>query len=388
MKSFSMRAVVLSLSLLIMSPTAVSPALADMIAAFPTVNPNTVMWVVTLPSIVMVIFSLIYGWLVKFMAKRTLVVIAMACFLIGGVTPAFLNNISLILVMRGIFGISIGFLMPLSSGLIADFYEGQDRAAMMGWQSAVVNFGALIFMFTGGLLAAINWNYTFITYATGLIVAIWVIFKLPEPNTTSTASIEKIKMPSQIYTQIASVSLYNLLFFALMTNISIMISGEGLGNASHAGTALTIFTVGGFIAGMIFGKTAQLFGPLTNAFGWISTGAGMLIIALNSNLYLISAGGFIVGIGLATTMPSYLIKVSQIAPVSAIAVAYAYVFGFVGIGQFISPPVFGLIVNLFRQDLGRFPIMVSAILLLAIGMISALLLLGQSRLNSTNQNAA
>ena len=388
MKSFSMRAVVLSLSLLIMSPTAVSPALADMIAAFPAVNPNTVMWVITLPSIVMVIFSLIYGWLVKFTAKRTLVLIAMACFLIGGVAPAFLDNITLILVMRGVFGISIGFLMPLSSGLIADFYEGQERAAMMGWQSAVVNFGALVFMFTGGLLAAIHWNYTFMTYAAGLIVAIWVIFKLPEPKTTSSVSAEKIKMPIQVYTQIASVSLYNLLFFALMTNISIMISGEGLGDASHAGTALTIFTIGGFIAGMVFGKTVQIFGSLTNAFGWISTGTGMLIIALNTNLYLISAGAFIVGIGLATTMPSYLIKVSQTAPVSAIAVAYAYVFGFVGIGQFISPPVFGLVIKLFEQDLGRFPILASAILLLAVGVISAFFMLGSSRQRSINHNVA
>ncbi len=371
-----------------MSPTAVSPALADMIAAFPTVNPNTVMWVITLPSIVMVVFSLIYGWLVKFMAKRTLVLIAMACFLIGGVAPAFLNNILLILVMRGVFGISIGFLMPLSSGLIADFYEGQDRAAMMGWQSAVVNFGALVFMFTGGLLAAIHWNYTFITYATGLIVAIWVLLKLPEPQAACSVSAEKIKMPVQVYTQIVSVSLYNLLFFALMTNISIMISGEGLGNASHAGTALTIFTVGGFIAGMIFGKTMRLFGSLTNAFGWISTGAGMLIIALNTNLYLISAGAFIVGIGLATTMPSYLIKVSQIAPVSAIAVAYAYVFGFIGIGQFVSPPFFGLIVTLFGQDLGRFPILVSALLLLAAGILSALFIIGSSRQNRLSQHAA
>jgi MFS family permease len=388
MKSFSMRAVVLSLSLLIMSPTAVSPALADMIAAFPTVNPNTVMWVVTLPSIVMVIFSLIYGWLVKFMAKRTLVLIAMACFLIGGVAPAFLNSIILILVMRGVFGISIGFLMPLSSGLITDFYEGQDRAAMMGWQSAVVNFGALVFMFTGGLLAAIHWNYTFITYAAGLIVAIWVLFKLPEPQAASPVSVVKIKMPVQVYTQIASVSLYNLLFFALMTNISIMISGEGLGNASHAGTALTIFTVGGFIAGMVFGRTVRLFGSLTNAFGWTSTGTGMLIIASNLNLYLISVGAFIVGIGLATTMPSYLIKVSQIAPASAIAVAYAYVFGFVGIGQFVSPPVFGLIATLFGQDLGRFPILISALLLLAGGILSTLFMLCSSRQNSISQNAA
>jgi MFS family permease len=368
MKRLSMRAVVLSLSLLVMSPVAVSPAVADMIAAFPDTNPNTVMWVVTLPSIAMVIFSLVYGRLVKFLAKRTLVLIAMSCFLIGGITPAFLDNINLILVMRGIFGISIGFLMPLSTGLIADFYEGEDRASMMGWQSAVVNFGGLIFMFTGGLLAAIHWNYTFLAYLVGLFIAMWVFLRLPEPAKVSFSEAEKVKMPARLVTQIGGVFLYNLLFFALMTNASVLISSEGLGDASDAGTVLSMFAVGGFIAGVVFGKTVKIFGRFTNAFGWLSTGVGMMIIALSGGLPLIIAGAFITGIGLATTMPSYLIKVSLIVPASAISAAYAYVFGFVGTGQFISPIVFELIINLFGQEIGRFPILTSAVILLVTGL--------------------
>jgi MFS family permease len=327
MEKLSMRAVVLSISLLIMSPMAVSPAVADIIAAFPTVSPITTMWVVTMPSITMVIFSLVYGGLVKFLSKRTLIAIAMACFLVGGITPAFMGNIYMILAMRALFGAGIGFLMPLSTGLITDFYDGPDRASMMGWQSAAVNFGGLAFMFTGGILAAIHWNYTFLAYSIGIFVAAWIFIKLPEPERSDPEATEKARVPRSVFPLIAGVFLFNILFFALMTNASVMISGEGLGETAQAGIVLTMFSVGGFFAGIAFGKTAKIFGALTNAAGWLATGAGMTVIAASHSIPLIAAGSFIAGMGMATVMPSYLIKIAVKTPAPAIAMAYAGIFG-------------------------------------------------------------
>lgn len=372
MEKLSMRAVVLSISLLIMSPTAVSPAVADIIAAFPSVSPVTTMWVVTMPSITMVIFSLVYGGLVKFLAKRTLIAIAMACFLVGGITPAFMNNIYLILAMRALFGAGIGFLMPLSTGLITDFYDGPDRASMMGWQSAVVNFGGLAFMFTGGILAAIHWNYTFLAYSIGIIVAVWIFIKLPEPVRNDPKTSEKAGVPRSVFPLIAGVFLFNILFFALMTNASVMISSEGLGETAQAGIVLTMFSVGGFFAGIAFGKTAKIFGALTNAAGWLATGAGMAVIAASHGIPLIAAGSFMAGMGMATVMPSYLIKIAVKTPAPAIAMAYACFFCFVGIGQFISPLIFDLVTGIFGQEFGRFPIMISAYTLLAAGAYALL----------------
>lgn len=263
--------------------------------------------------------------------------------------------------------------MPMSTGLIADFYEDLDRAAMMGWQSAVVNFGGLVFMFTGGILAAIHWNQTFLAYSIGLPIAIWVLIKLPEPEKTTFTEGKSSKIPGNVYALIAGVFLFNILFFTLMTNTSVMISKEGLGDASQAGAVLTMFMVGGFIAGVAFGKTVLVFKNFVNAIGWLATGTGMLLIAFSHNLPLIVAGAFIAGSGMATTMPSYLIKVAVLAPPSAISVAYAYFFCFVGTGQFISPLLFELILPLFNQEIGRFPILISAIVLLIYGLVSLIL---------------
>lgn len=375
MSKLSLKAVVLSLSLLLMSANAASPAIANIIAAFPNTNPSTIMWVITLPSIVSVVFSFIYGRLVLTIKKKTLFYLAMVCFVIGGVVPAFLNSITLILVMRGVFGISLGFLMPLATGLIADFFEGQERASMMGLQSAFINLGGMIFQLMGGFLAASGWHHTFYAYLFGIVIVIWVLYKLPEPKRVEQAAMgegEKIKLPGKLFVILGILSLYNLLFVALFTNASVVIVNNGLGDASSTGIALTFFNVAGLFAALAFGKVTQVLKGFVTPIGWILTGVGYGLVALSHDLNFVFVGCVIAGAGAAVTMPSYFIKVSMASPPAATGLAFAYMGSFTGIAQFVSPMIFGFIAKLVGQELGRFPIAISAVGLLTIGVLLTL----------------
>lgn len=372
MNSLKGRVVILSISALINSHPAASPAIADMIEAYPTINASTVMWVVSLPAITIVLFSLIYGSLVRFVPKRSLMIAAMALFILGGIGPALTDNFFMILALRGLLGAGIGFLKPLGTGLIAQLYEGEDRAAMMGWQSAAVNLGSLTFMLFAGLLAAIHWNYTFYTYAIGLVIAFLLITSLPEPEQPAQAVSAQKTMPRGIFFLTCSVLFYNLLFYSFMTNYSVMIRVEELGDTAQAGMGLTMFMVGGSLAGITYGRIALLTRSYTNAAGWLITGAGMLVTATSQVSGQAALGAFVAGSGMAITMPSYLIRVSIIVPPAAVAVAYAYLFGFLGIGQFVSPLFFDVLVDLLQQDIGRFPILASAVILLCGGLFAVM----------------
>ncbi len=363
-KNISMKAVILAIPFLQMSATAISPALADIMADYPHISANMVTWMVTLPSFTSVIAALILSRLVTFMTKRSLLMIALGSFLIGGIVPYFIDNFYLILVFRAVFGTSIGFLMSLSPGLVTDFFDGEERAAMMGNQSAAVNLGGLVFMFFGGILAAVHWNVTFLVYLIGLPIALWIFLKLPEQVNFEQEHKEKINLPVKVYILLGGVMLFNTLFFSLMTNASVMISAEKLGDTTQAGEVLTFFTVGSFLAGMFFGKTYKTFSSYTTAFGWLCAGTGMLIAGLSHNLILIIIGSFLTGAGMATTMPSYLIKLSHSAPPNAVSIAFAYTAVAAGIGQFLSPYFLGIFNLIFSREIGRFPILVSSIILL------------------------
>ncbi|HHX77329.1 MAG TPA: MFS transporter [Firmicutes bacterium] len=368
MKNWSLKAVVLSISLLMLTPTAVSPAISEMISVFKDTDPALIKWVITLPSLVMVFFALIYGRLATFISKKTLTLVALICFFIGGVVPAFLNNFTMILAMRALFGVGIGFLMPLAVGLIADFFEGKELGEMMGYQSAVVNLGTLIFMFIAGLLAAVGWNYTFLVYSAGLFIAIWIFFKLPEPPRAEPPKTgEKVKMPVKVYTIILAVFLFNMMFTVIFTDASVMITGEGIGTIAQGGTVLTILAAGGLIGGLIFGKIMEILKKFTVSFGWLLTGLGMGTIAMSSNLTLISLGSALVGFGMAIAMPFYMILLSKASPPSINTKAFAYSTSLIGIGIFLSPIIFTQLINIFGKEAGRFPILISAIVLLVAG---------------------
>ena len=77
---------ILSISLLtVMASTAVSPALSSIKESFAGISDTSAKLVLTLPSLIMIPFSLLSGWLSARMNKKTLVLLGMLLYLIMGV---------------------------------------------------------------------------------------------------------------------------------------------------------------------------------------------------------------------------------------------------------------------------------------------------------------
>lgn len=386
MNRIILKAAVLSISLLLMSAPAVSPALANISAAFKDTNPNTIMLIVSMPSITMVLFSLVFGKLATVIQKRSILGIAAACFVLGGVVPAFLNDITSILVMRGIFGISMGFLMPLSTVLITDFFEGSERESMMGLQSAVINLGGVIFPILGGVLCAIDWHYTFYAYILGVIVFSFAFIYLPEPARIEVVSdngkqIEKVSLPAKAWLLEVSLFVYNVGLMAFISNVAMKIVQEKLGDATSAGLAVALFTTGGLFTGLLFGKIAGILQKFTVAIGWLCSGIGFTLLASVRDFNTVLAGCILAGMGYAVTMPGTFVQLSMAVPPPAISFSFAVAYSAMGIGQFGAPMLFEFISTLFGKGPGSF-----AILVAGIGMIGVSLILMASSLGTQKAN--
>ncbi|WP_371381097.1 MFS transporter [Sporomusa aerivorans] len=372
MNRILLKAVVLSVSLLLLAATAVSPALANISAAFPGISAQTIMLLVALPSMTMVLASLVFGRLSEVMSRRAVFNLAMVFFLIGGISPYFMNDITWILAMRAILGLSLGLIFPLSLVLISDFFAGNERATIMGLQSVCVNLGGIIFSLLGGVLCVTDWHNTFLAYTVGVVIFLFVYCYLPEPvreQADQDNPAAKAPLPGSVYVMEGAVFLYNMLIFAFFTNVAIQVVGEKLGNAASAGVALTVFTGGGLVGGLIFGKIMQSLKNITIPAGWLITGAGMALIASAHDFTLLLAGCFIGGIGFSTTCPAFFVSLSVLAPPSRVAFSLALASALSGIGQFAAPFVFEAISGQFGQAPGRFPLLVSAVGFVAIGLL-------------------
>ena len=227
MNKLFLKSSILSISLLtVMASAAISPALAKIFQAFPGVDPTLIKLVLTLPSLLIIPFSLLCGWLVKWVPKKYILLIGLVIYFAAGVGGAFAHTITQLLIIRGIFGMGVGLIIPLSTSLIADFYEGAERTKVMGYSGSVSHLGGVIFLLVSGWLACVSWRLAFAVYGLSLLIFLMVLFWLPEPQVKKSAGLVKSKLPFGIYICAVWGALMMIAFYAAPTNLAMFIENE------------------------------------------------------------------------------------------------------------------------------------------------------------------
>jgi len=227
MHSALMKAAILSISLLtVMASAAVSPALARIRQAFPGADVILIKLVLTLPSLVIIPFSLVSGWLLKFFKKKQVLLAGLVIYLVTGIGAGFAKTIGQLLFVRALFGIGVGLIVPLSTALIADFFSGEERTKMMGLSGSVSHFGGVIFTLLAGWLACVSWRLAFGVYGLTLIVMLMVIFWVPEPESERKGGMVKGRLPGGVYLCAVLGALMMVAFYAAPTNLAMFIENE------------------------------------------------------------------------------------------------------------------------------------------------------------------
>ena len=354
--------------------------MADIIKAFPDYDPTIVMLVATFPGLMQIIPALFYGKLSRRFNKRTLLFTGLALFIVGGTLPAFIDSLPLIIAMRGLLGLGVGITMPLSIDIITDFFEGRKRDFLIGFgTSTVACIGAIFFQLVGGMLAdSYGWQYGFLTYLFPLWILAVTFLYLPEPEkkvhptTAGSEGLKKVKLPKAVYWLCLGQVLYSGLIFGYVTNISVVIQGDQLGSATEAGMAISVFTFGTLLAGLVFGRIKHLLPTLYLPVAFGMTGLGMAICYFSPNLTMIFIGSIIGGAGMGIGLPGVFTRVSDLTPKVILSAGVGLVVAGQGIGGIMGPFVFQVIQNIFNQDIGRFPLAISASGLVGLAIIWAI----------------
>ena len=348
--------------------------MADIIAAFPNYNPTIVMLVATFPGLIQIVPALFYGKLSRIFKKRTLLFTGLTLFIIGGVMPFFLDSLPLIIAFRGLLGLGVGITMPLSVDIISDFFENRERDFLIGFgASTIACVGAIFFQLVGGILAdAYGWQYGFLTYLFPIwILAITFLF-LPEPEKRDEVelhSLQKVKIPKVVYGVSLGQVFFSALIFGYVTNISVVIQGENLGNATEAGLAISVFTFGTLLAGMVFGMIKSKFQVTYLPLAVFLTGVGMGICYLSYSLPMIFVGSVIGGIGMGIGIPGVFSRISDATPKGANNSFVGLAVAAQGVGGIMGPFVFAAILNVLNQDIGRFPLLISTVGLFILALV-------------------
>ena len=338
--SKNVTATILSMSLLtVMAGAAIAPALGIIKAHFSDAPAMLVQFIVSMPALLIIVTNLFFLQLSRLMRTRAIATTGLLLYVVAGAGCFFVDDIYVLLLMRAILGISVGLIMPLSTGLLAYYFPPEEQARLMGLSAAMNQMGGVVATLLAGLLATIEWNYAFLVYLLGLIALVMVWLWLPDEQLGSANKRGVPFEPRQLlkfHPSVIGMLLLMMIFFIFPTNFAV-VAGKQLGLRTEL---ITIIMVGldvvAFFVGLVFGsvmhwfrKPVKYFAPLFFLLGYVAY--------LVPNIWMVVLGSVFIGIANGVGVP-YLNTIASIkggknsaTTVMPLLSAALY------LGQFISP---------------------------------------------------
>lgn len=357
----------------VMAGAAISPALGLIAQAFPDASPTMIKLILTAPSIMIIPFSFLSSYLSSKITKRTIIMIGLVIYLIGGIGPQFVPSIELLLMLRLILGAGVGLIMPLSMTLINDYFTGKERTKMMGYNSAFSNFGGIITMLLAGWLATFGWRVPFNVYFLGLIIFVLIFFFLPKGEVQKPRKHDKkTKLPLAVYGYALAMGGIMLAYYSIATNIALYLEQNDLGGATLAGTVVSFTTVGGMITSLLLVQIEVTLKKFIIPVMLFGMAFAFLLLAFTQNITFVIIGVCLIGFGQGALFPTIVLKaLDHVQPFQADRVI-AWTSSMTFLGQFLSPVILDSIGKLANQANIRFQYGVLSASIMSIVLISTI----------------
>lgn len=361
----------------VMASAAISPALGLIAKAFPEASPTMIKLILTAPSIMIIPFSFFSSYLTSKITKKSIVMIGLTIYLIGGVGAQFSSNIETLLILRLVLGAGVGLIMPLSMSLINDYFEGKERTKMMGYNSAFSNLGGILTMLLAGWLATFGWSVPFNVYFLGLIIFVLVFFFLPKGKIQMAESTKKKKsrLPLAVFGYAAAMGGIMLIYYSIPTNIALYLEQNNLGGAALAGTIVSFATVGGMITSFLLVQIQSLFKKFVIPAMLLSMGIAFILLTFTQSVPVVILSVCLVGFGQGTLFPIIVLKTLDSIPNHQSDQALALTTTFTFSGQFISPIVLDSMGRIFHQSNIRFQYGMLAVIIVMIVVINTAMII-------------
>ncbi len=139
-------------------------------------------WVVTAYLLASTVSVPIYGKLSDIYGRRLFFITGMVIFLIGSALAGTSQNMTQLIIYRGIQGLGAGAMMPIALAIIGDIFPPSERGKWQGLIVAVFGLSSIIGPTLGGWITD-NWGWRWVFYVNMPVGAIAILtagFVLPK----------------------------------------------------------------------------------------------------------------------------------------------------------------------------------------------------------------
>lgn len=337
-KGSLMKFSLLSVSLVLTSSTAISAAIPKMTETFQGYSLSAIELLTTIPSFMVMIFVFLSSFIAKILGQKKTIVLGLVLTGVCGIIPFFFSDYMVVLLSRAGLGIGFGLMNSLAVSMISLFFSGQERATLIGFQSAFQGLGAAGMTFIAGGLLKNGWQSSFLVYALSFLILPLFILFVPGTKREDGAKEEVVFHTNRkvlgyaVFLMIIAV-LYNAVFVKLAT----VVTSSGIGNDSVTSTIFSILQIASMGAGFLFGLVQSKIGKSIFPVSIICMAAGFFLISSLQGIFLVAIGAILVGVAFSLMIPFLFTQVSIISPENAGAFNTSILLVGANIGSFLAP---------------------------------------------------
>ena len=207
----------------------------------------------------------------------------------------------------------------------------------MGLSAAMNQMGGVIATLLAGLLAEVQWNYSFLVYLLGIIALLMVLAWLPEARLGSGENKFNARYLVRFHPSVTGMLLLMMIFFIYPTNFAITAPEQCHMSTTTATIVMVGLDVVAFLIGLSFGHLMEAFRRAIKYFAPLLFIAGYSTLTIGSSTIAAITGSALIGIATGIGVP-YLNTIASIkgghdSVITVMPLLSAALY----LGQFISP---------------------------------------------------
>mgnify|MGYP001038127816 FL=1 len=285
---------------------AISPILGDLNRIFPKATDLEIQMLTSLPSLLIIPFVLLSGRLSVGRDKLRILTVGLAVFFLSGVACIFAKSMAWLIVISCILGIGAGMVIPLSTGLVVDYFTGDYRVRQLGYSSAINNLTLVLATVVAGYLADVNWHLPFLVYTLpGVSLALSFLLKrqrsFPEPE-------QSIQLRHKMIDRRKLAGLMAFYFFVtyavlVVTFYASFLVDDYKIDSSFSGVLISLFFLAIMVPGLFIDKIIRRLTRSVNLVSLALICAGLLCVGIFRDKTMLVVGALLTGFGYGVIQP-------------------------------------------------------------------------------------
>ncbi len=368
----------------------VSPILGKLAEVFPTASDLEVQMLTSLPSLLIIPFTLLAGKLTEKNNYVGILLTGLIIFTASGVLYMLSDKMWMLIAVSALLGIGAGIIIPLSTGLISRFFVGKYRVKQFGLSSAITNVTLVIATFVTGVLADLkNWHWPFIVYLLpvfSILLSYWLRSSINKKQGVTTVlddPADKVVIPDDLAKSKHGINvkhlgsimgLYGIITYIVIIvsfNLPFLMQSYGY-DSGHSGFMISLFFLAIMAPGFFLNYILKFLKGKVIIFNLIIIAVGLFLVWVFHAEWIIAIGCICMGLGYGIIQPLLYEKttLSAIPQKSTLALGFMMAMNYVAI--LLCPFIVDLFELIFHTKSEHFPFVFNLVLtgiLIAIAVV-------------------